>query len=123
MSALEWVAVMPKMDDSTALSEAIHDAVADGEGGITEWGLQRIYAAVLEHYAVPHQPASLGEISQAQAVREALARVIDPSGFDQNPANEAWAASRRQSAYDKARKYLAALFASPLPAQSQEPTP
>ena len=42
---------------------------------------------------------------------ETLARAIDPTGFDQSPAVEAWAAQRRQSAYDKARKYMASLAA------------
>jgi hypothetical protein len=38
-----------------------------------------------------------------------LARAIDPSGFDQSPAVEQWAAGRREPAYAKARKYLVAL--------------
>lgn len=41
--------------------------------------------------------------------KEVLARAIDPSGFDQPADVEPWAARRRQSAYGKATKYLAAL--------------
>jgi hypothetical protein len=40
---------------------------------------------------------------------DVLARAIDSSGFDRPADFEPWAAQRRLSAYDRARKYQAAL--------------
>jgi len=53
---------------------------------------------------------------------EVIARAIDPSGFDRPADYEPWAAGRRQSAYDRARKYLAALNAAGLAVVPVEPT-